>query len=240
MSHARPWLLAPLLGLAGCSSTGQPELTLPAVAMPAGTKEFNAEGVTVTLEEARLAIGPVYFCASASGSANLCETALGEIRDVARVDGLASEAQSIGEFRGFTGDIQSASYDYGIHWYLTEKQPASAPEAPGGHSAHVEGTASQGALSVRFVADVDVVAPFQGERAVPTTKVEGTVGADSERVEVRFDVASWLSGVDWPAALASGQDPFSIAPGSRDHDAIVIDMVSVRPPTFVFVAAGAR
>lgn len=240
MRGARPWLLALLFGLVGCSGTGQPEMTFPALAVPDGTKELVVDGVTVTLDEASLAFGPVYFCASESGSANLCDTALGEIHDVTRVDGLANEAQPIGEFRGFTGDIQSASYDYGIHWYLTEKQPAPAPEAPGGHSAHVEGIASQGALSVRFVADVDVVAPFQGERAVPTTKVEGKVDADTARVEVRFDVASWLSGVDWPAVLASGQDPFSIAPGSRDHDAIVIDMVSVRPPTFVFVAAGAR
>lgn len=239
MSHPRPWLLAALLGLAGCSSTGQPELTFPAFAVPAGTKELVAEGVTVTLDQARLSLGPVYFCASASGSATLCETALGEIREVTRIDALAAEAQPIGEFRGFTGDIRSASYDYGIHWYLTENEPSPAPEAPGGHSAHVEGTASQGALSVRFVADVDVVAPFQGQRAVPTTKVEGTASADTAAVEVRFDVASWLSGVDWPAALAAGEDPLTIAPGSRDHDAIVIDMVSVRPPTFVFVAAAA-
>ncbi len=236
MRDRRPWLLAALLGLAGCSSTGQPELSLPAFAVPAGTKELVSEDVTVTLDQARLSLGPVYFCASASGSATLCETALGEILAVTRIDALAAEAQPLGEFRGFTGDIRSASYDYGIHWYLTENEPASAPEAPGGHSAHVEGTASQGALSVRFVADVDVIAPFQGQHAVPTTKVEGKVDTDTARVEVRFDVASWLSGVDWPAALASGQDPHVIAPGSRDHDAIVIDMVSVRPPTFTFVA----
>jgi len=240
MRGARPWLLALLLGLVGCSSTGQPEMTFPALAVPAGTKEFSVDDVTVTLEEATLAIGPVYFCASASGSATLCETALGEIRAVTRVDGLLAEAQAIGAFRGFTGDIRSASYDYGIHWYLTEKQPAPAPEAPAGHSAHIEGTATRGAASVRFVADVDVVAPFQGQRAVPTTKAEGTVDEDTEQVEVRFDVASWLSGVDWHAALDAGEDPHAIAPGSRDHDAIVIDMVSVRPPTFVFVAAGAR
>jgi hypothetical protein len=239
MSHARPWLLAALLGLAGCSSSAQSEVSFAAFAVPAGTKELVVEDVTVTVEEARLALGPVYFCASAAGSAELCETALGEIRDVTRIDALAAEAQPIGGYRGFTGDIQSASYDYGIHWYLTEDKPTPTPEAPGGHSVHVEGMATQGSLSVRFVGDVDVVAPFQGERAVPTTKVEGTVSADTTRVEVRFDVASWLSGVDWPAVVASGQDPYAIASGSRDHTAIVGSMVTVLPPTFVFVAAAA-
>jgi hypothetical protein len=215
-------------------------MTFPALAIPAGTKEFLVDDVTVTLEEATLAFGPAYFCASASGSATLCETALGEIRDITRVDGLTTEAQAIGAFRGFTGDIRSVSYDYGIHWYLTEKKPAPAPAAPSGHSAHIAGTATRGASSVRFMADVDVVAPFQGQRAVPTTKAEGKVDEDTAQVEVRFDVASWLSGVEWHAALDAGQDPHAITRGTRDHDAIVIDMVSVRPPTFVFVAAGAR
>jgi hypothetical protein len=239
MSHLRPWLLGALLGLLGCSGPAQSEVSFAAFAVPAGTKELVVEDVTVTLEEARLSLGPVYFCASAAGSADLCETALGEIREVTRVDALVAEAQPIGEYRGFTGDIQSASYDYGIHWYLTEDKPRPTPEAPGGHSVHVEGMARQGSLSVRFVADVDVVAPFQGERAVPTTKVEGKVDTDTTRVEVRFDVASWLSGVDWPAVLASGQDPHAIAVGSSGYNAIVGSMVSVRPPTFVFVAAAA-
>jgi hypothetical protein len=227
------------MSLVGCSGAPQTETSFAAVAVPTGTKELVVEGqgITVAFDVATVALGAVYFCASASGSANLCDAAQGEVLQASAIDALDSSPQPLGLFHGFTGDIRSASFDYGIHWYMTEKQATPAPAAPFGHSMHVEGRATQGATSARFTADVDVRAPFQGERAVPTTKTAGTVDEDTARLEARFDAASWFSGVDWAAVLAAGQVDHAIVMGSPDHDAIVIDMVAVRPPTFVFVKA---
>ncbi len=225
-----------LVLLAGCSgSTGQPDVSFPAVFRSAGTTEFVVDDVTVTLDEATVAFGPAYFCASASGSATLCEAALGEIRRVTAIDALAEGPTPLGTYEGFAGDVRSASYDYGIHWFLPQQEASSAPEAPGGHSAHVRGMASRAGTSVRFEANIDVAPLFRGQRAVPTTKVEGTVTEATSRIEVRFDVASWLLAVDFGAAMDAGVDPFVIGPSMRDHDAVVIRMVSTHPPSFVFV-----
>ncbi|MDC3956328.1 hypothetical protein [Polyangium jinanense] len=225
-----------VLALAGCGTgTGQPDVSFPAVFVSAATNEFVVDDVDVILDEARVAFGPAYFCASASGSATLCEAAVGEIRRVTAIDVLGEGETPLGTYAGFAGDVRSASYDYGIHWFLPEQEAQASPEAPGGHSARVRGVASRAGTSVRFEADIDVAPLFQGQRAVPTTKVEGTVTEATSRLEVRFDVASWLSAVDFGAALDAGADPFVLGPGARDHDAVVIRMVSTHPPSFDFV-----
>ena len=227
--------------LAACGSgTGQPEVSFPAVFVAPPTDEFVVDDVTVRLDEARVAFGPAYFCASASGSATLCEAALGEIRRVTAVDALAPAETPLGTYVGFAGDVRSASYDYGIHWFLPEQEVGPSPEAPDGHSARVRGVASRAGTSVRFEAEIDVAPLFQGQRAVPTTQVEGAVTEATSRLEVRFDVASWFSAVDFGAALDAGADPFVFGEGARDHDAVVIRMVSTHPPSFVFVEGAAE
>jgi len=233
--HLRGFAALLLLASAGCSNTGQPEVSFPAFFVPAGTNEFVVDDITITLSEADVAFGPAYFCASASGSATLCEAALGEVRRVTAIDALAAEPVPLGTYEGFVGDVRSASYDYGIHWFLPEQTAHAAPEAPGGHSARFGGVASRAGASIRFEAEIDVVPLFQGQRAVPTTKVEGAVTESTSRLEVHFDVASWLSAVDFGAALDAGEDPLVIEEGSRDHDALVIRMVSQAPPSFGFV-----
>lgn len=226
-----------LLALAGCTSagTGQPEVSFDATFVPTGTNAFVVGDVAVALDEAKIAFGPAYFCASASGSATLCEAALGEIRRVTTIDARSAEPVPLGTYEGFAGTVRSASFDYGIHWFLPEQEAHPAPEAPSGHSAHFTGTATRAGTSVRFEADVDVVPLFQGQRAVPTTKAAGEVSEDTTRLEVRFDLASLFSDVDFDAMLAAGSNPPPIEPGTRDHDAIVIRMVSSSPPTFSFV-----
>ncbi|MDI1452121.1 hypothetical protein [Polyangium sp. 6x1] len=226
--------------LAACGSgTGQPEVSFPAYFVSPATNEFVVDDVTVTLDEARVAFGPAYFCASDSASATLCEVAVGEIRRITTIDLLEAGQTPLGTYEGFAGDVRSVSYDHGIHWFLPEDGATASPEAPGGHSARVRGVASRAGASVRFEADIDVAPLFQGQRAVPTTKAEGTVTEATSRIEVRFDVASWFSAVDFGAAIDAGVDPFVIGSGAPDHDAVVIRMVSTHPPSFEFVAGEA-
>jgi hypothetical protein len=233
--RARSFVLVALV-LAGCSGTGQPGVSFLAVAKPAETTDFLVDDVTVSLTQASVAFGPAYFCASASGSSTLCEAALGEVRSVTVIDLLRAEEQPLGTYEGLSGVVRSASFDYGIHWFLPESEAHASPEAPSGHSARLAGTASRAGVSIQFEADVDVVPLFQGQRAVPTAPAMGEVGDATGRLEVGFDVAGWLGDVDFAAALAAGDDPWVLGPGMRDHDAIVIRMVSTRPPTFGFAA----
>jgi len=226
--------LVALAPLWGCAGTGQPSVSYEAFAVADGQGEVDAGDWQVTLDKATVAFGPVYFCASTSGSATLCEAALAELTTITSFDALAPAPTRLGAVHGFAGTIRSASYDYGIHWFLTEDTPAPAPAAPGGHSAHFEGRAQKGSTTLHFMADVDVVAQFQGQRAVTSAPANATVEDSDVRLDVHFDAAPWLAGVDFEEASKSGQDPYVIKPGSRDHDAIVIAMSAQRPPSFVW------
>lgn len=221
-----------MLGAIGCSGTGQPEVSYPAFGEATMPGAIQAGAWTVTLDEAKIAFGPVYFCAAASGSAALCNTAIGEITEVSAIDGLDGTPQPIGTVHGFVGSIRSASYDFGIHWFLTEEAPVAAPAAPGGHSAHFAGTAVKGGESVRFVADVDVIAQFQGQRAVPSAAASAAITGDDERLAVSFDPGSWIGKVDFDEAPIGAQETYVIAPGSRNYGAIVIAMTAETPPVF--------
>ncbi len=228
--------------LSGCTDTGQPEVSFPAYFVPnPELSSFVVGDVTVDLSEARVAFGPAYFCASASGSATLCETALGEIRSDTVIDLLQTDQQSLGTYRGFVGNVQSASYDHGIHWYMSQQEPRVSSEALDGHSARFRGTATRAGVSKAFEMNVDLVPQYRGQRGVPTVAIEqGAVfesgkSISTKSIEVRLDVASWLSKVDYEQMLASSADPYVIEAGSTDHDSVVIRMVSNSPAGFVFV-----
>jgi hypothetical protein len=226
-----------LLACAACSGTGQPEIEYQAFAAAETPGTIAADnGWSVTLDQATVAFGPVYFCASASGSATLCQTAVGELLTITAFDALDPTPHPLGTAHGFTGKIQSASYDYGIHWFLTEDAPTPAPVAPGGHSAHFAGSAVKAGKTVHFRADVDVVPQFQGQRAAPSQSAAATIGGDGERLDIHFQIGQWLEHVDFDLAPA-GEDPYVIAAGTRNHGAIVIGMTAEAPPAFVWSAA---
>lgn len=236
-----PALLAALTALAAaassaCSGTGQPEIAYEAYAVATPPGAITAGDFTVTLDEAVIAFGPAYFCAASSGSATLCETAVAELTQIVAIDALDPSPQPLGEVRGFTGQVRSVSYDYGVHWLLTESSPVAAPAAPGGHSARFRGRAVNGDTSIEFLATIDVLAQFQGQRAVPTAPASASIGEEGARLEVQVDIGPWLAAVDWSAAAASPERPYSIDIGSPEHNAVVIAMVSAHPPKFVWTA----
>jgi hypothetical protein len=224
--------------LAGCSGTGQPEIEYEVVAVPAPPAAITAGQWTVTLDEATVAFGPVYFCAAASGSATLCETAVSELRDASALDALGGP-QPLGAAQGFAGQVRSASYDYGISWLLTEPSPRPLPAAPGGHSARLAGRATRGAETARFVAEIDVIAQYQGQRAVPTAAASANLDSGVTRLDVGFDPGAWLTSVDFDDVAAIEGDPKVFEPGSGAYNAIVIAMVATHPPTFTWSGSAA-
>lgn len=232
-------LMAVGLFCAACTGTGQPEASYEAYAVMAPSDHLEVGDWEISLYEAKVAFGPTYFCAAASGSATLCEAATAELATIVTLDGLDPDPQPLGRVRGFVGDLRSASYDYGIHWYPSESTPTADPHAPEGHSAVLRGQATRGAESVGFVALVDAVAQIQGQRVVPSAPVAAHVAGDEARLDVRLDAGSWLGGVDFDALAAAGPGPVTIQAGDRDHDAIVIAMTSTSQPVFTWSGADA-
>ncbi len=218
--------LAALAVVTGCGDTGQPAVRYAAHLVPAPVAPVQVGGLQVTLTEARMAFGPAYFCASASSSATLCDTALAELRAVTRVDLLDPRPQAIGTVEGFEGALRSASYDLGIDWFATDERPVASAAAPDGHSVVFAGVAAGPAGSVRFRANVDVVPPLRGQRAVPTQAVDG---GGSGGLVVRVDPTPWLAVVDFEALAANGSGERLIEPDSRDHDALVLAITAQRP-----------
>jgi hypothetical protein len=220
--------------VSGCTGTGQPEVSFPAYFVPTASTSFAAGDITVELSEARVALGPAYFCASSSASATLCETAIGEIRNEVAIDALQVDRQMIGTYHGFVGDVRTVSYDFGIHWFLPHEHAGASVVAPSGHSALFRGTASRAGTKTGFEMRIDIVPQTRGQRAVSSAAAQGSVTEETETIEMRFDVASWLSTVDYEQMLVAGQDPYVIESGEVDHDAVVIRMVSNEPVEFVF------
>lgn len=223
--------------VAGCSETGQNEIVYPAFAAPTVTSPIKIGAWTVTLDEAQIMFGPVYFCAAATGAATLCTTALAEIRRVSIIDALDSTPQSLGTVHGFSGTIRSASYDHGIHWFVTETEPTAESTALDGHSAVFVGQAQRGGQTITFTAHIDMPPPLQGERAVARVLTPVTIDNENTTLQVKFDVARWLASIDFDAAAASGVDSILIEPGSTEHSGIVSAMSNIAPPDFVWSGA---
>jgi len=213
------------VGLVACGDTGQSEVSYPAFALGVDAAPFDVGDWRVTLTEADIAIGPIYFCATAAASADLCPSATAELRVVAVVDGLDPSPQPIGTVEGVTGVINSATYDFGIHWFTRDRSPIIAPEAPGGHSARFAGSATRGETTVPFTIDLDLVPQFQGTRAVQGARAKADIQDDGWRLELRFDPVAWFRTVDFDR-LETAAD-----------NALVIAITTGQPITFNWVRA---
>lgn len=229
------------LGLA-CGDTGQERLFYPIVATGVAPAPFQVGAWEVTLETAELAFGPAYFCASKLAAPELCPVAQAELADVAVINLLDPSAQPLGEVEGVTGTINSLLFDYGITWFLTQDTPRVHPAAPGGHSARFTGSATQGATSFRFVADLDLAPSLRGGFAVQVNALDPVEIVSSEvELRVAFDPIAWWSQVDFDVLAAQAQDPLSpvvIAPGTVEHNALVVAMTATRVPQFSWSGAG--
>jgi hypothetical protein len=235
-------LLFGLLPLAGaCIESSQRVLDYDAVATPRGNGTTQVSGWSVTLTRADVALGPFYFCAAASGSSTLCASSVAEVAHVSVVNALAAGPSPIGKVHGFSGSIESVSYDLGISWFDTQTAPTPAPVLPGGHSMRLEGSAQKGAVRVPFVADVDVVPQYQGQNAISTAPAMAKVDSTAARLSVELDPAAWLHQLDFDAVAAklaaSQESTFVIQPGMPEHTAILVGLKNLSPPTFTWSGA---
>jgi hypothetical protein len=237
------------LPLVGCLESPQEPVAYDAVAVPDPTPTANVGAWSLRLTRAELAFGPIYFCASASGSSTLCEASIAEATDTVLIDALSSQTQRIGRVHGFTGTIRSVSYNLGIDWFDTQTAPTPAEVAPGGHSLHLEGEARRQGALLPFIADVDVIPPKgRGYRAVDSVPAlvddagrpaAVTIDSSNFRLEVHFRATNWFRQFeerDFDALAASGASPVRITPGSEPaHARFVIGLTGLGRPELRWV-----
>ncbi len=207
--------------LAACGPAAQTSVLLQATAVGSPVINVSAGEWTVTLDRAELGFGPVYFCAAAAARA--CDAATAEITSIATVNLLDATPQPIGDVNGLSGNIRSATWDYGITWLTTERAPNA--RTPSGHSLVLSGVATRGVQSVPFSVALDAIPLQPGTQAVLGAKTNATL-ADGGSLRVTFDVAQWVSGIDFATV------PPVITSADEAYQAISIAMTANAPPTF--------
>ncbi|MBA3547194.1 MAG: hypothetical protein H0T76_11970 [Nannocystis sp.] len=216
-----------MLPAGACGTTGAEPFTYPIAVAGAGAS-FPIGDWQVTLDRADLALGPLYLCATAAASPELCEVALGEFAEVAVIDLLAAEPQPIGEVLALAGDVRSAMLDYGISWFTTQARATAGSEL--GHSAHLSGTAVRGADILDFDAVIDVLPPLRGSPALVGVRARVDDPDQGSRLLLRINPGAWLLGLDFDALAALGPD-VEIRPGDPAHATIAFAMTT-QPPVF--------
>ena len=222
-----------------CGQTGQTLVSYPFFARGTDASSTTQEDYRVELDVAEIGIGPVYFCATAAASSDLCPTAVQEWADSATFDALEPTAQQIGQIEGTTGTIRSAAYDFAIPWFTSSRSPRVTDGAPRGHSAHFEGTATRDGITLRFEADVDLVTSIQGERRVQGQRVTAEVDDSDMVLEVVVDPYAWWNRVDFTELEELGEaDALVVVPAdSRAMNALVTAMTAQEPPSFEWSTA---
>jgi len=226
--------LCVLLFLAACGgTTGQRELRYPVVAV-GETGPFAVGGWQVTLTRAQVGFGPAYFCATSAASSELCPTAITQFARTATVNALDPAEQALGEADGEMGTVRSATYDFAYTWFPTQRQPTPAAGAPDGHSAVFEGQATQGAVTVRFLTELDVVPRIQGTRAVEGARASAELTTSDVQRRISMKPSLWFRGVDFDELALSPSDPVRLAPGTRAYGALILAMTATGAPTFTW------
>lgn len=240
-----------ITGLGACTDVGQRYAEVPLLVSGTDLSEplLAAGDVTLTIERAELAFGPLYLCAGTQAG-DLCETARLEWLDSVRVDLTNTAPRRAGTLSGTTGRVRSWMYDLGISSQLIREEPfvLDAARELGGASLIVEGRASRGNLDVPFEVAVVIQQGSEAERGVPVVR-KGTadvfnhdVTGREQALSVVFDAASWLRSMDLSAELATSAcetagacaEALHLAPDGQAYRGLHNAVVSGRRPRFDF------
>lgn len=250
--------------VAGCGDTGGAFAEAALRARGTAARTFAKGGWEISLSEATLGFGPIFFCATESALSSRCEVAIVERTEGVTLDGLDPTEQPIGSLSGTTGTVRTAFFDYGITWLLTKPLPEALPEVPEGpavvrsnaanyvpkgHSAQFRGTATcvDGPASCcpdavtcpesyAFEANVDVLVVNPGTPAVNGVRTFQQITTDPLALTITFDPNAWWQAVDFArlAELDDGSGQVLLGPEDPDYSALVIAMTANALPIFTW------
>lgn len=245
-SHVALVTVAASLTLA-CTDVGQTYVELPLYA--AGSElppTLLAVGdVTLRIDRAELAFGPLYLCAGTQAG-ELCDTARLEWLRSTRIDLTDPEPRRAGTLTGTTGSVRSWMYDLGISSQLTRGEPfvLDAARQLGGASLLVRGSARSDGPEVPFEVAVVVQQGADVERGVPVIRKSPSDAFGHEIAEtdsalwVTFDLSDWLARVDMRSALSASpctlegdcSEPLRLEPDGQAYRGLYQALVSGRRP----------
>jgi hypothetical protein len=231
----RAVLLSIVIVLGACGDTGRVRVRYPLVAESDPAPFVTPSGWAVTLGEARLGLGPIYFCASEQASAELCPVAVNEFAAGVEVDLLAAGPQPLGDVTGTDGTIRSVALDYAVTWFTIQRQPTPLAAAPDGVSAVLAGTAVKGARTLPFRVRVTVAPQFAGSSSV-IYRTDGNVTRDTRGLIARFTPARLFDDVDFDALAAATPDgaPATLDENSPAALSITSRLQTAAAPTFIW------
>lgn len=231
-----------LLGLCpglGCADTQQSRV---AVALHVSGSDVSSgfvtsRGVSVALERADLAFGPLYLCASTEAG-EACETARGEWLDSAVVDALDATPQEAGELLAVNGPYRSFMYDLGIASLLTKAEPVvlGAAEELGDVSVVLEGRVTLDDVETPFSIAMPIARTSDNELGVPVVRVRASEDARHDihegdtALNVRFDPRPWLMGVDFATVCGEAADCLELDPNGQAGRAVRNALTAGTPP----------
>lgn len=228
-----------LLLAAACAGTGEQRTSFPLEA--AGIDPAEAVtgdlGWTVTLETARMGLGPVYFfegdplfarrtiwdrllgirVAHAHPGHYQQGEALAQLLEAAQVDLMSPSPARLGTVEGVTGAYRSASV--GIH------PPATGP------TIELAGTATREDDAVEFVARLDLDLDVEG------IAFEKDVDGSPGRVRIGIDVNRWLLRADF-ADLAGEESSVELVEGTQPWNALVRGVDNTSAYVFEWIEEG--
>lgn len=215
----------------GCITSSRHEIALPlSVKSPATTFE-DANGWRVSLQEAKLAIGPIYFCASTEGAPDNCGDALAEFREVAIVDLLQESSELENGIRGFNGLVASYFGAYGRVWLKSESKPKAINNTFVDSARFVfEATRENAGVteSKTFSFEIQLNPLRSGEWPFFRVRTSGDL-ANVQRAEVLVDLDQWIS-VDIDSWINEGEeaqpDVFTLDRETSAHQNIAQKMVT--------------
>jgi hypothetical protein len=219
--------------LSACGETGQSRIEFPLYGQGVSNEAFEVDGFTVQLTKAQVGIGPLYVCASARSSSDLCPSAVAELTSSMTVDALDTMRQRIGTMHALTGNARSVGFDYAITWPTSLARAQALRGAPEGHSAVFEGRAERADRSFDFHAEVDAAPALRGTRAVQGLPTRVDLAADVT-CELELDPIAWWSQVDFEALSATLGDSIEIAQDSPAIETVKTAMTSNATPTITW------
>ncbi len=226
-------LLTITLILMGCGDTGQEPISRPVFVQGTAPTTFTSGAWTVTLTQAQIAFGPVYFCATTAASSDLCPSAVGEIANAVVVDALDPLPQHAGTFEGFENTAQSAMFDFGTTWFSHERNPTSHTTLT--NNAHFVGFAEQGATRIDFIADLRIQPKQQGLHVVQGASLSTRFDDRLRDITIRFVPQRWWENVDFEAFRTSTENPVHITHETpQASNAVTIGITANARPTFIF------
>jgi hypothetical protein len=226
-----------LFSLAGCvPDTSREPVTVGVLTHGVDATTATVGDFTVTLLDARVVVGPLYFCAAAHASDELCTTARLELLEPVVVDLLDASPRDGGLAHGTTGRVSSAQFDLGRSFSHTSSSPMPLSTALGGHSAvftfEVEGPVNQ--FTVELGLDLDP--PRAGSTLVMGARTSFEVTRDTESVTLTFDPWRIIDSIDLALLEASVADGEWIRPqsGEQAYEAVAVRLMEGQVPSFTW------